>query len=102
MENNKKVIRVIFWVVFAGIMYWYYYGGGLEKQVADEMQKIEKQVALDAEKQYEIAKNQGDKMQIYVQASLVSAAYLQAKDEYNYQKWKSIEESAAREAGMSR
>ena len=102
MEDNKKVIRVIVWVVFAGIMYWYFYVGGLEKQAAGEMQKIENQVALDAEKQYEIAKNQGDKMQIYVQASLVSAAYLQAKDESNYQKWKSIEASAAIDAGMSR
>ena len=41
---------------------------------------IEKQVAKDTIKQYEIAKQQGDKMQICVQAGLVAAAQLQAKD----------------------
>ena len=29
-------------------------------------------------------------MQTYVQASLVAAAYLQAKDEINYNKWKKL------------
>jgi len=33
-------------------------------------------------------------------AGLVSAAYLQAKDEANYNKWKEIEKEDARAAGM--
>ena len=64
------------------------------------MQKIENQVALDAEKQYEIAKKGDDKMQTYVQAGLVAAAYLQAKDQENYNKWKAIEKEEAKNAGM--
>ena len=39
-------------------------------------------------------------MQTYVQASLVAAAYLQAKDEVNYNKWKAIEKAEAKNAGM--
>ncbi len=68
--------------------------------VQGEMNKIENQVAEDAVKQYEIAKRQGDPMMIYTEASMVCAAYLQAKDEVNYNKWKVIEKNAAKAAGM--
>lgn len=64
------------------------------------IQNIENQVAIDAVAQYEIAKRQGDKIQIYVQAGLVAAAYLQAKDEANYKHWKDIEAQAAKDAGI--
>lgn len=61
---------------------------------------IENMVANDAVKQYDIAKNQGDKIQICVQAGLVSASYLQAQDETNYRKWKDIESQDCARAGM--
>jgi hypothetical protein len=62
------------------------------------MQQIENKVADDAVQQYEIAKRQGDKIQTYTQAGMVAAAYLQAKDEANYNKWKAIEDSCAKAA----
>jgi len=52
--------------------------------------------------QYEIAERQGDKMQICVQAGLVSAAYLQAKNESSYRNWKYIENTACKQAGVPR
>ena len=52
---------------------------------------IQDHVADDAVKEYEIAERQGDKMQMYVQAGLCAAAFLQAQDEPNYRKWKDIE-----------
>lgn len=61
---------------------------------------IKKQVADDAVNQYNIAKRQGDKIQICVQAGIVSAAYLQAEDEINYNKWKAVEKSDCTNAGM--
>jgi len=70
------------------------------KHVEEEVNRIELQVAEDTEKQYVIAKRSGDAMDAYVQASLVAAAYLQAKDETNYQKWKAIEKSEARNVGL--
>lgn len=103
METKAKSskLKTIFSVlIFIGIL-WYFFGGGLEKHAANDMQKIENQVALDAEQQYEIAKKGGDQMQTYVQASMVAAAYLQAKDEANYNKWKTIEKEEAKRAGMS-
>jgi len=45
---------------------------------------IHKTVATDFKEQYAIAKRQGDKISICVQAGLVAAGYLQAHDEENY------------------
>lgn len=92
--------RAIVSLVVAGGLIWFFVGGGLEKQAASDMQKIEIQVAADAVNQYEIAKRQGNAMQVCVQAGLVSAAYLQAKDEPNYNKWKKIESDDCRRAGV--
>lgn len=69
--------------------------------VQKEMDKISVQIAVDAEKQYEIAKRSGTASDAYVNAGLVAAAYLQAKDEPNYIKWKGIEAQEASRAGIS-
>lgn len=58
------------------------------------------QVAEDFEKQYQIAKKQGDPIQICVQAGLVSAGYLQAKNEEKYNYWKSVEKIDCSKAGI--
>ena len=98
MGNKTKGIIGI--VVFV-ILIWFFFGGGLEQQAADQMQTIENQVAEDAVKQYEIAKNSGNAIDAYVHAGIVAAAYLQAQDEPNYKKWKDIEREEAKNAGMS-
>lgn len=71
-----------------------------EKEVKEELQKIENQVAQDAEQQYKIAKRNGTAADAYAAAMMVSAAYLQANDEPNYKKWKEIEKQEAKAAGM--
>lgn len=73
----------------------------VKKQAAQDMQNITNQVATDSVKQYEIAKRNGaTPIDTCVQAGLVSAAYLQAQDESNYSKWKSIEKSDCERAGV--
>jgi len=90
---------------------WLFIGGGMESQTAKtrqqiqveaarNLEQIEREVANDAVRQYEIAKRNGSAIDAYVQAGLVSAAFLQAEDEPNYRKWKRIEEREARRAGM--
>ncbi|MEN9911688.1 MAG: hypothetical protein RI956_132 [Pseudomonadota bacterium] len=64
------------------------------------MNSIKAKVAQDFEEQYNFTKQQGDKMEICVQAMSVSAAYLQAKDEENYKKWKQIEKADCKKSGM--
>lgn len=73
---------------------------GCDQLVDQQVQDIHDQVARDAAEQYDIARRQGDKIQICVQAGLVAAAYLQAKDEVNYNNWKAIEDADCASAGM--
>ncbi|MCL9804485.1 hypothetical protein NAT51_03065 [Flavobacterium amniphilum] len=47
-----------------------------------------------------LLKKSGNTMDAYVHAGLVAAAYLQAKDELNYNKWKAIEKEEAKNAGI--
>lgn len=106
-SNAKKAadantLRAFFALLILGGVMWYFFGGGLEKQAGANMQKITDQVASDAEVQYGIAKRQGDRMQICVQAGLVAAAYLQAKNESQYQAWKNTEADDCRRAGVPR
>jgi len=99
-KNFASGVRILLYIALAIGIIWYFEGGGLDKQVVNDMQRIENKVAIDTVTQYQIAKRQGDPIQICVQASLVSAAYLQAKDESNYQKWKKTEGEDCRLAGI--
>ncbi|WP_422104638.1 hypothetical protein [Winogradskyella sp.] len=92
----RKSIKIISALIITAILLYFLFGGGLEEKARNELDKIELQVALDAEKQYEIAKNSGSDMDAYVQAGFVAAAYLEANDEVNYRKWKKIETQLAR------
>ena len=64
------------------------------------IQDLHNQVTTDLVKQYEIAKRRGSAMDAYVHAGAVAEAYLQAKDEGNYQKWKAIAQQEGVRAGM--
>ncbi|MEB0262297.1 hypothetical protein [Mucilaginibacter sp. 10I4] len=101
-KPKSSVVKTIFILIVLIAAIWYFAGGGQEAVVNNQMQKIENKVALDAEKKYYISERQGDKIQIYVQAGMVAAAYLQAKDETNYAKWKAIEDSTGVVAGISK
>jgi hypothetical protein len=68
----------------------------------DPMQSIHNKVAQDAIDQYEIVKRNANLVNTCVHAGLVAAAYLQPKDEPNYQKWRSIEVSDCESAGINR
>lgn len=64
------------------------------------LRHIEQQVAADAVKQYHIAKAHGTAIDACVAAGLVSAAYLQAKDEENYAAWRTTERAECARAGL--
>lgn len=87
--QQTNPLQAIFGLVAMGLMGWYFWGGGIEKKVAQ-----------DAIKQYEIAKRGGSAIDVCVQAGIVSASFLQAKDESNYQQWKEQEERDCRRAGI--
>lgn len=88
-----------------GVAYYFTIGREQERKtvnqyVATSMADIENKVATDAVAQYEIAKRQGDPMQMCAQAGFVSAAWLQAKDEVRYGAAKATEKLDCEKAGV--
>lgn len=102
VDEKTSSFQAIFGLIIAIGAIWFFFGGGLEKQAAKDMQGIYNQVSSDAVKQYDIAKRSGSLMDACVHAGMVAAAYLQAKDEPNYQRWKSTESSDCTIAGLTR
>lgn len=101
-KQTTKTTQAIVGIITAAILLWYFFGGGLQSHVAAELQDIHSQVANDAVKQYEMARRIGTPIDICVQAGLVSASYLQAGDELNYQHWKRTERVDCASAGVPR
>lgn len=99
-KNKTNRASSIIGGLFAVGVIWFYFGGGLEKQAAKEMHRIEGDVASDMVKQYNIAKTSGNPIDTCVHAGMVSAAYLQAKDNAGYAKWKGIQSRDCEAAGL--
>lgn len=82
----------------------YYSSGAFEENQKYELNKrmgeIHAKVADDAVERYNLAKRNGNAMDAYVQAGMVAAAYLQAKDEANYRKWIEIRDNEKSAAGL--
>ena len=68
-------------------MVWYFYGGGVERDVAN-----------DEIKQYEMCIRNNDFIGASAHAGIVSAAYQQAGDEGNYRKWNTLSDEAMEKA----
>jgi ribosomal protein L40E len=99
-KNKTNTASAIIGGIVAVGFIWFYFGGGLEKQAAQDMGKIQIQVARDMVDQYNIAKTSGTPIDVCVHAGMVSAAFLQAKDDYNYALWKRTESRDCDAAGM--
>ncbi|HEX4310103.1 MAG TPA: hypothetical protein VHZ25_08740 [Acidobacteriaceae bacterium] len=68
--------------------------------VESQMQDIADKVASDAVDQYNITLRSGSAMDRCVQAGMVTAAFLQAKNEVQYSQWKEVEHKDCKEAGI--
>lgn len=88
-SDGKKSFGGFLFLIAFGWTLWFFFGGEAHGNVVDE-----------AIEQYNIAKRSGTVMEACEHARLVRAAYLQAKDEPNYQKWKDTERTDCRIAGM--
>jgi hypothetical protein len=101
MAESKRVQVLAGVAAVLGVVAYFTIGREAEhRYVAAGMADIENKVATDAVAQYEIAKRQGDPVQICVQAGLVSAAWLQAKNEAQYTAAKATEKADCAKAGM--
>jgi len=101
-KNKSNTLSTILGGIAAVFAIWFYFGGGVQQQAAKDMRDIERQVADDSVKQYEIAKTSGSAVDRCVHAGMVAAAYLQAKDDANYKIWKHTESLDCDAAGVPR
>jgi hypothetical protein len=101
-KNKSNTLSAVFGGLLAVGIIWFYLGGGLEQQAAKDMGNIYNQVSADAVKQYNIVKASGTPIDICVQAGMVTAAYLQAKDNGNYAAWKRTEAVDCAAAGIQK
>ena len=99
-ENTPNALSAVITLAIAGGFIWFAFGGGLDKFANKELQRIENKVAADAVNQYNIAKRNGNAMDVCVQVGLVTASYLQANDESNYAHWKNIQTHDCAKAGI--
>jgi hypothetical protein len=68
--------------------------------VETQMQNIADKVASDAVDQYKITAKPGGPIDRCAQAGMVSAAFLQAKNDVQYSAWKKIERKDCKAAGV--
>lgn len=100
MQQAQGAWSAIGAVVVAAGLGWYLFGGGVEEQARSDAQRVHSQVAADLVAQFGIAERNGSAMDRCIAASSVVAAYLQAQDEANYTKWKSVQETQCATAGV--
>lgn len=104
-NNAKLSILIIIALVLSALLFLddgRFNRNLFKETVQNNLDDIHEKVISDQIKQYEIAKRQGDPIQICVQAGLVTAAYLQAKYEYRYREWKEKESSDCKRAGINK
>ncbi len=100
-KASKSLAMEILGIAAVGFIIWFYFMGGIEQKTDSDMQNIKDKVASDSVAQYRIAERNGTAMDRCVQAGMVTAAFLQAKDEDDYRQWKAIEAKDCRAAGVS-
>jgi hypothetical protein len=78
-------------------------GGCSSPSPEASLKNLKDATALDLAEQFHIASKNGAKpMELCVQAGVVKAAYLQAKDEKQYQVWTALEDISCEEAGIKK
>ncbi len=95
--TNNAITRILLVTSVFGVLWWLW-GGGYQWY----MNSISRDVAADAVAQYRMVEKTGSNMDRCVQAGYVAAAYLQAKDQKNYDNWHWIEKSACMSAGVQK
>lgn len=99
-QTNEKNVKGVLGLIFIIFSIWFWFGGGFFKSYDRNLDMVENKVAKDTEKQYYVVKRMGTKMEIYIHAGFVKAAYLQLGDDENYKKWSKIEKEDGKNAGM--
>jgi hypothetical protein len=96
----SRTLRVIIGILLGASAFWYLLEGNSEEHTGNSIEDIYKKVALDAVGEYTITSRSGSAVDRCVQAGVVAAAFLQAKNGAAYEQWKITEASDCRAAGI--
>lgn len=96
IETQKQKVRD----VFGGLTAPHDSQSGNDASMDNPMTQIYDKTASDAVAQYGIAKRNGSPMDACVQAQVVTAAYLQAKNEAAYKQWMHTKATDCAKAGL--
>lgn len=101
-NTTRNVIITAFLILlFLMFLIAAFTGSPASDSTVTTLSTIENKVTADAVEQYQIAKRDGNRVDVCVHAGLVKAAYLQAKDEENYKAWVRTERTDCAEAGVN-
>lgn len=100
MEKKQDYSAVIGVAAALGFGAWFLFGGGIEAQVERDTQNINNKVAGDAVTQYQMVERNGSPIEKCNAATMAAGAFLQAKDEPNYAKWRGVQEQQCKAAGL--
>ncbi len=93
--KNKKISSLISFVLTVGVLA-YFFSGSATKNIYDS-------TANDLEEQYHMVfRNNGSAIDLCVQAQIVAAGYLQAKNQEKYAVWKETERRDCEKSRASR
>jgi hypothetical protein len=104
--NNRKAFGALLAVAAVFLIFFVFFQFESEVSspsgpvVQSMMKDGEDQVARDMVAQYQIAARSGTAMDRCVQAGMVTAGFLQAKDEKNYSEWKTVQHRDCKAAGL--
>lgn len=92
--------KISFYLILMGGAFVLTANGGMQKITDHNLDTINKKLAQSAVQQFNMTVKTGSIIDICVQASVVEAAYLQAKDETNYQEWHKLKALACKKANL--
>ena len=95
IKKGGCLVQTVIALVGIGVVLWWL-TTGWSQQTDQLLTQAKDKVAADAISQYNIAAKQGDPVQMCAQATMVTAALLQAQDSANYERWKVVEKRDCR------
>ena len=90
--KRHRAAEAVGTIIVLGLLIWWLSGGGENT--------INNHIADNLSQQYDIAKRQGNQIDMCVQAGAAALSFLNAKDEKSYAYWKSVEDTDCKTAGL--
>jgi len=100
-EAGEAVAKLVGGAVIF-VIAWFGFDAWINYEAGNTMDEIQQEVADDFERQYRDVQKYGTAMDKCVRAGMVAEGHLQAGNQSSYARWKAIERTDCRAAGLNR